>query len=251
MLRGAAQSFRKNFEKNFEDKVELWDVPRLEKEFEASNLKLALMVCNSLASRAIFDITMRLGKFIIKGTPNEKVADYDADIEVLWAMKDRIVTSHKCASMMHLMLDEDDMLVGLEYQGIEFMVRRNLEFIYIQGLSRLRNILDKMSPELQSIFKSVYDKTQVRSNWSMMLENYDSGLVPGEILKLIEKREANRRDHGKFLERMSKDTEKPNQLEDAFQYAANAFGSMSAWSYGVEGAVDYALDFMMGKRLGE
>ena len=235
-LGGASQSFRDKIPR-FKRKVEFWNEEILEKRLSDTGLTLSMKVDNSLTKRAMFDIMRKL-VWAIKTEPSTKAKSL-SDIEVLdmvWGMKDRAVTFHRCAGMAQLMFEDPSRFGELNHNQIQRLLIWSLDYIYANGLVSLRNTFDPMSPELHARLYKVYQKTKVRSNWGDLFM-FKREFVPGTVESTVREYEENREKWKDITSRRKvgkEDLAKHGGLDEA----ANEMRILGIWAGGFEATID-------------
>jgi hypothetical protein len=115
-----------------------------------------------------------------KGIKEE--AEIKSCLKTLLDMKDRSVTVNKCAKLLFDMFDDNENLKKLSYDQLLPIVMSSIQFLYIYGLKPIERAFRRANPSLKSLLKSVYLKTETRSNWGYLFNFYPK-LVPNEIIK--------------------------------------------------------------------
>jgi len=237
---GAVQSFRDKLGV-FRSKVQFWDERELESRLNGTGLTMQLKVANSKTYQAMFKIMVQLIDAIQKKPPRGPPSKPRAEtLETLWGMKDRAVTTSKCATMAQLMLGDPGRFGELSHEKVQNLVVYLLDYIYAYGLMSLQKTFEDLSPELRWLLYYVHKKTKIRSNW-LELFQYSRGPVPGEVELFHQEFEKDRAKRTEALRGMKSivhdDTSaepKAIHLEDA----AILFRSLSIWADGLEGTID-------------
>jgi hypothetical protein len=246
----ASQSFRDKSVR-FIPGVEFWNEEKLEEKLGSSGLALSLKVDNSLAKQAM-SVIMRNLLNAITSQPQSNTGrlGLSEKLETIWAMKDRAVTVSRCAAMGQLMLEEPTRFGEMTNAKVQRLLVWCLDYLYSYGLLSLKNTFAPLSPWLRTTLHEVYQETKASSAW-LSLFNFDRGLVPGDVGKILNKREEDKAKWKESASALMKEMEK--QIADishgGLEDAANELRVIGIWSDGLETAIDYVYRHLTGRKL--
>ena len=236
----ATQSFRDQLN-NFQSKVQFWDEKMLESNLNETGLTLDLQVANSKANGAMTSIWREIMPATAQGPRIPPPSKLSAGaLEVLWGLKDRAVTTNKCAGMAQLMLESPDRFGELSHERLQNLVLFLLDYIYVYGLLSIQNTMTDLPAELRSLLRYVYQKDPSRSNW-LELFQYRPGPVPGRVERMHEQFVSDRKQWSKIAEVPRSDGRTAN--EPGFDWTpsnggAETFRGLGIWAHGLESTID-------------
>lgn len=242
---GAAESFQESI-KDFRRKVAFWDENRLEEHLRSSEMTLSLRLDNSLANHAQFAVM----KSIMNVIGSEEllklklvIQNKNRMLDDLWGIKDRAVTLNKCASMIQLMLEDNDRFGRkLSYETLEALTLWCFDYLYVYALVSLKNFFEHLTPTFKILLARVHERTRIRSNW-LELYTYRPGLMPGRVLATLEdyeKQKAKYKPINESLKNLRKQAKKKIPLIELTEQEkfADLFRHFGIWAHGLESTVD-------------
>jgi len=236
---GAVQSFRDQ-SATFKDSIEIWGEGQLEKQLNATGMTLNLKVDNSTANDAISSITKSIFLLTSKPSPEFETPTNPAEmLEMLWGLKDRVVTVNQNLRMAQDMFENEDNFAEMSDQQVQNLALSILGFVYQFGLRSIKYDLSHPSEEFKTLLHTVHQKTSIRSNWSDLWA-YQVGFVPGQVEKAHQEYEGHEGEWRKKLESM-KTAENAVLFEKStnIEQSANTFRVLANWANGLEGTVDF------------
>ena len=205
-------------------RVEFWDPVRLEREMNESGLTLLLLLGGSGLVTEMWKVcgTLIQTARSYEGKPGQVRSDMPlAALNVLWDLKDRVVTLNKCFLLLQFIFEQAAFLKTLEPDEARELLAPTLEFLSAYGSRPILKQLQRPDPSLLALIRDVYMKTHSRSNWIEMtaLPMY---LRPGGNL--------------------------PSGIErlQPWELCCEFCRRMSVAAHGVEGTLDYMLEAAMG-----
>ncbi len=236
---GAVQSFRDQ-SATFNDSIEVWDEDRLDKQLNATGMTLNLKVDNSTANDAMFSITKCIYLLTSKPYPEFQTPANPAEmLEMLWGLKDRVVTVNQNLRMAQDVFENEDNFAEMSDKQVQNLVLSILGFVYQFGLRSINYDLSHPSEEFKSLLHTVHQKTSIRSNWSA-LWIYRVGFVPGRVEQAHQEYEGHEGEWRKELESIKGvDNSALFEKSTNIEHAANTFRVLANWADGLEGTVDF------------
>jgi hypothetical protein len=146
--------------------IEFWDSTRLERELDASGLTTILVLeCSAFATELLFVCASLRKARQVEG----KIKHTEpVTLDVLWDLKDRVVTLNKGLSLLQFIFERATFLRELgAYETREFLAPA-LKFLSIQGSRPLAEAIETQDPGFLELVRKAYVKTHTRSNWKNM-----------------------------------------------------------------------------------
>jgi hypothetical protein len=91
-----------------------------------------------------------------------------AILNVLWDLKDRVVTLNKCLSILQFNFEKAAFLGELNADEARELLALTLKFLSINGSRPILEELQNRNPAILALVREVYLKTHTRSNWLQM-----------------------------------------------------------------------------------
>ena len=227
----------------FRGAVEFWNERSLEDELNGTGVTLDLKISNTEASYSLLKITHSLIEIISHKTEvNPSLYDKTEMMNLLWDMKDRVVTVHECLRQASNLFERVDIFSTIPVNTIHHFVGQIFDFIYLNGLHQIEAALTDRSPSMSLFLHRVYTKTQFSSNWAE-LYSFRVGLIPGYVIPVHDRVENDRLEMQGSLPsgnpmgiRLNRNPSSLVAAEDA----SNLIKAYAIWVHGLEGMIDDA-----------